>query len=232
MIAQLSDVGFSSEVIKYRWWIIISALSLGVLAVVFYIYWFLYYQLRTLRTDNKDLIEQRDSAFRLMKRYKAEAHEDIFKRLTELAVSNILESSWKEKGARVERFRVEQSAVGNEDLHTNGSLDRVTIFINLGNKDGVLIGMRFFVQDPTDFKTYGTIVVNDCHEKGSTCSIVETDHPAFWAEVMEALRSPADSPIIQASPNVIISTSPFKELSSENAIQLMDWLTKLERVEL
>lgn len=239
LVSVLSDVGFSSEVTKYRWWIISASAALGLVAVALYFYWFLYYQRRTLRAeierlkkDNQDLNDQKESAFRLMRRYKADAQEDIFKRLRELAVSSILQPKWKEKGARVERFRVEQLVVGNEDLHTSDPLDRVTVFINLGDTDGVMVGMRFFVQDPTDFKKYGTIVVNDCHENGSSCSIVEIDHPAFWAEMREALQSPNDKLMIQASQNVIVPSSPYKELNSENAKQLLDWLIKLEPIDL
>lgn len=239
IVSVVSDVGFSSEITKYRWWIVGTAAALGVLAVVLYLYWFLYHQVMllrlevsTLRSQNQDLTEQKESAFRLMERYKTEAQEDIFKRLRELAISSILQPKWKKKGARVERFRVEGSVLGNEDLHVQDSLDRVTIFINLGSRDGVLTGMRFFVQDPTDFKKYGTIVVNACHEGGSSCSIVETDHPAFWVEIREALRSPSDSPIIQATQNIIVPTSPYKELDPENATQLLDWLIKLESVDL
>jgi hypothetical protein len=236
-VSVLSDIGFSSEITEYRWWIASAAASAGVLGVLFYVYWYLQNQVRTLRvqlenlrTEKQDLNEQKESAFRLMKRYKTEAQEDIFKRLQELALSSILQSEWKNKEARVERFRVEKSLPGNKDLHMADSLDRVTIFINLGSTDSVTVGMRFFVQDPTDLKKYGTIVINECHENGSSCSILEIEHPAFWVEVMEALKSQEDSPIINASPNVLVPTSPYRELSLESATELLDWLIKLEPV--
>lgn len=237
VISVLSDVGFSIEITQYRWWIVLVAVCAGVLSILSYIYWYLWHQVKdlrlqliTLKSENRDLNEQRDSAFRLMKRYRSEAQESIFTRLRELALSGILAPTWKEKGAKVERFRVEQSVVA--ELHADDSLSRVTIFINLGDKDGVLIGMRFIVQDPVDFKKYGTIVVNKCHEGGSACSIVDVDHAGFWAPVIEALRSPADTPIIHALPNAIIPSSPYQLLTDESAVQLLDWLIKLEGVEL
>ena len=239
VVAVISDIGFAEEVKRYRWWIISTSLILGVLAEVFYLFWYVLYtnkklkaQAKDLQAQNKDLTDQNDSVFRLMTRYKAEAQEDIFKRLRELAVSSILAPDWKKKGACVERFRVEPSIVGNEDIHMNDSLQRVIIFINLTAADGVLIGMRFFVQDPTDFRKYGTIVVTECYEHGSSCSIVEIDDPAFWVDVSNTLQSPNNSTIIHASPNVIVPSSPYRELNIENATQLLDWLIQLEAVDL
>jgi len=240
IVAVASDIGFSVEVTKYRWWLILISLSLGVLAVALYLYWFLYYhfaaersEVKRLIKENTDLREQKESIFRLMKRYEAEAQESIFERLSALALSSLMESEWKKKGARVERCRVERAPQDDkDDLPNADSLYRVRVLINLGQHDGVIIGMRFFVQDPTDLKKYGTIVVDDCYEKGSTCSIVQIDHQGFWAEVIDALQSPNDSQIIQAAPNVLVSTSPFKELSEESATELLDWLQKLETVKL
>jgi hypothetical protein len=238
-VTKLSDLGFSGEVTNYRWWILLFAAGMGVLVVVGYLLFSLNHEVNSLgrevaglKKDKQDLMDQKESLFRLMEGYKADAQEDIFKRLRELALSSILQSKWKEKGARVERFRIEQLPPGNEDLHLNVSMDRVTTFINLGAADGVLIGMKFFVQDPTDLEKYGTIVIKDCHENGSTCSIIEVDRQGFWADVFEALRSPNDSPTIPASPNIIVPTSPYKELSLESAEELLNWLIKLEPVDL
>jgi hypothetical protein len=239
VVALVSDIGFSEEVKNYRWWIILASLALGVLADVIYVFWYCRYRLGVQRSEidrltreNQDLNEQKESVFRLMKRYEAEAKEDIFKRLQDLVISNLFQQEWKDKGARVERFRVEQSVAGNEDLHINDSPDRVTIFINLSMNDALSVGMRFLVQDPTDHKTYGTIVVNECHEEGSTCSIVETAHPAFWAEVTEAMKSPSASPIIIAKPNIIVPNNPYKALNEDNAEQLLQWLETLKPVQL
>jgi hypothetical protein len=238
-VAVFSDIGFAEEVKANRWRIISGSLLLGLVGVAAYVYWFLCYRVRTLQSeigklqrDNQDLNDQKESVFRLMKRYEAEAQESIFERLEALALSSIMHAEWKKKGARVERARVEKASKGDEDLQSLDSLYRVTVFINLGQQDSVFSGMRFFVQDPTDLRNYGTIVINECHAEGSSCSIVHMDHQGFWADVLEALQSPDESPIIQAPPNILVSTSPFKELSEESAAELIDWLLKLKRVKL
>jgi hypothetical protein len=161
VVSVVSDIGFSEEVKNYRWWIILASLALGVLADVIYVFWYLRYRLGVQRSEidrltreNEDLHEQKESVFRLMKRYEAEAQESIFQRLTALAVSSIRESEWKKKGAKVERSRVERAPENDKDLQSTDSLYRVRVLINLGNNDGVITGMRFFVQDPTDLKKY------------------------------------------------------------------------------
>jgi hypothetical protein len=238
VVSTLSDVGFSIEIANYRWKILLAAGITGVLAVALYLYWFLYYQQNTFRSEIRklhqeiqDLNAQKDSVLRLMERYRSEAQESIFKRLQDLALSGILAPVWKEKGAKVQHFRVERSD-GTAGLQATDSLNRVTVFINLSEKDSVMIGMRFFVQDPVDFKKYGTIVITECHEQGSTCSIVDTEHTGFWTPVIKALQSPTDAEIINAMPNVITPASPYQQLNDETAAELLDWLNKLENVEL
>ncbi len=238
VISVLSDAGFSKEITEYRWWIVLGAACAGVVSVLTYIYWYFWHQVSdlrsqvgALRSENRDLTEQKESALRLMERYRSEAQESIFKRLQDLALSGILAPVWKEKGAQVQRFRIER-VTDTEGLHTKDSLDRVTVFINLNDKDGVMIGMPFFVQDPVDFKKYGTIVVKECHEQGSTCSIVDTEHTGFWTPVIKALQSPNDAEIINAMPNIITPTSPYQQLADNSAVELLDWLNKLEDVEL
>ena len=235
----LSDIGFSTEVTKYRRWVLLTAAALGLLAVISYLYWFLYNQRNELRVENEtlgqanqDLNEQKESAFRLMEKYKAEAQEDILNRLKQLATFSIHQHAWKRKPAKVERFRLDGPATDDEAIGLGDSWDRVTIIINLGTRDNVMKGMRFLVQDPTDLRKYGTIVVRECHEKGSACSIIDIEHPAFWAAVDEAVRSTDHrSAIIEAASNIIVPNSPFRELDADNAKQLLEWLQKLESVE-
>jgi hypothetical protein len=242
VITVLSDIGFSDEVTTYRWWILLGAAVIGLLGVTVYDYISTYKERKDLRSEkekleqsNSDLNEQKESAFRLMEAYKAEAQEDIFNRLKHLAIFSIHQQDWKQRGAKIDRFRVEQRIPPETESQIGGdTLGRVTILINLGSKDNVMKGMKFIVQDPADLKKYGTIVVRECHENGSACSIIETHHPAFWSEVREALQSPDHDSgvIIAASSNVIVPNNPFRELSSENAKQLLDWLQRLEGIEL
>lgn len=242
VITVLSDIGFSDEVTRYRWWILLGATVVGLLGVTLYDYINVYRERNSLRNQkgeleqsNADLNEQKESVFRLMEAYKAEAQEDIFNRLKHLAIFSIHQQDWKQRGAKIDRFRVEQRMSQETGSDISGdTLSRVTILINLGSKDNVMKGMKFIVQDPADLKKYGTIIVRECHENGSACSIIETDHPAFWSEVKEALQSANHDSgvIIQASSNIIVPNNPFRELSSENAKQLLDWLQRLEAVEL
>ena len=41
-VSVLSDVGFSNEVTTYRWWIVLGAGILGLLTIIFYLYWYLW----------------------------------------------------------------------------------------------------------------------------------------------------------------------------------------------
>jgi|ERR1051325_768165 hypothetical protein len=237
VVSTLSDVGFSTEIANYRWKILLVAGGAGVLAVTLYLYWFLYYQqktsrfeIRVLKQQNQDLNAQNESVLRLMERYKAEAQEDIFNRLKQLALYSIHQQAWKAKGARVERFRVESR--GAEAVGNGNALERVTVLISLGSGDEVMRGMKFLVQDPTDLKEYGTIVIRECHPNGSVCSIFEIQHAAFWSKVTEAVSSGNTSEVIAAPPNVIVPNNPFKELTSDNAKQLLEWLQKLSPIDL
>jgi hypothetical protein len=238
-VALMSDVGFSDEIKSYRWWILLAVGIVGFVGVFGYHYFQLYRerktllsQLEKLSNDNDDLIQQKESLLRLMEAYKSEAQEDILNRLRQLAIFSIRQQEWKARGARVERFRIEESRINGDESEID-IVERITVLVSIGAKDDVSRGMRFIIQDPTDNQKYGTIVVRECYESGAACSVVEMTHPAFWGDIREALELKGGKVgIVSASANILVPQTPFKELTLESAKQLLDWLQKLEGVEL
>jgi len=231
-IATISDIGFADEIKQYRWIIIFVIVVFCIIMALIIEFSRIRQERATLETEttqlkleNTDLQKQRDSLLRLMEAYKLEAQEDIFNRLKQLAIFSIKREEWAIK-AKVERFRIEEfSKNGQEELPI---IDCTTVIINLGIQDDAMKGMQFIVQDPTDTTKYGIIRIVECFDSGSSCSIVEMNHPAFWSEIQK-LR---DEQIIEAPANIITPYTPFRELNSESAKQTLEWLRNLEEVEL
>lgn len=235
-VATLSDIGFSDEIKHYRW-IIIFAIVIFCIILALVIEFitirrektFLESEAQNLKVENEDLQKQKESLFRLMEAYRVEAQEDIFNRLKQLAVFSIKREQWKAK-AKVERFRIENLSKNSEEINI---IDRTTVIINLGKQDEAMKGMQFLVQDPTDNAKYGVIRIEECFDAGSSCSIIELNHPAFWSEVVKVNGSmETEERIIDAPTNIIVPYTPFKELNTESAKQIVEWIQNLEDVEL
>lgn len=239
-IALVSDIGFAEEITNYRIQILkITFTSVLVLILVSY-YIRIYHERNTFRTrvselEDKvcDLEQQKDSAFRLMERYKGEAQEDIFKKLKQLAIFSLRQQEWQSKGAKIDRLRVEESLVVNDlDIELIVA-ELTTVLINIGDQDNVLTGMRFIVQDPTDSRKYGVILVKETSDNGAACKIVEMNHPAFWYEVIQTIESKeGKAKIFTASANVIVPYSALKNMHPDSAKQLLEWLQTVEGTEL
>lgn len=237
IIALISDLGFSEEITENRWKIIVLVFIVcGLIAFIYD-----YRQIRSERKNLKnelqranlvilDIQQEKDSLFRLMEAHKAEAQEDIFNRLKHIAVFSIKRRQWLKKG-KVERFRVEK--LSNNKNERIQIIDHTTVIINLGVKDSAMKGMQFLIQDPTDNTKYGLIRIKECFDTGSSCSIIETNHPAFWSEIETINNSEGKTEkIIVAPTNIIVPYTPFKELNPESAKQILDWIQNLEDVEL
>lgn len=235
-IATVSDIGFSDEVKQYRWTIIFVVLALCI--VIAFTYEFinltqernlLKNKIDALGSEIEDLQQQKDSLFRLMEAYRLEAQEDIFNRLKQLAIFSIKREEWSKK-AKVERIRIEELSKDNQEEEIK-IVENTTVIINLGFQDDAMKGMQFIVQDPTDTKKYGIIRIEECFDNGSSCSIIEMNHRAFWSEV-EKISKDKKERIIEAPANIIAPHTPFKELNSESAKQTLEWIRNLEEVEL
>lgn len=239
IVALLSDIGFSDEVKSNRIWILKIAVSSALIIVFAYVCYRIYNLISGLKQRIQELegnlgnVEQeRDSALRLMERYRAEAQESIFNKLKQLAIFGIKQQEWKTKGAKVDRFRIEQiSTSDNSDIST--LIEHITVLINVGLQDDVLKGMRFIVQDPTDSQKYGVILVKETYDAGAACTIVETNHQAFWVDVIQnvQLRN-GGTRILTAHANVIVPSTYLKEINPESAKQLLEWVQTLEGTEL
>jgi hypothetical protein len=231
-IALFSDLGFSEEVKKYRWLIIFIVLLLGLFLAFANEYRLIRSERNSLKScvdkltlEKADLEQQKESLLRLMEAYKSEAQEDIFNRLKQLAVFSIKREEWSKK-AKVERFRIEElSGNGQQEINI---IDSTTVIINLGIQDDAMKGMQFIVQDPTDTKKYGVIRVKECFNSGSSCSIIEMNHPAFWSEIQKI----GEEKIIEAPANVITPYTPFRELNAASAKQTLEWIQNLEEIDL
>ena len=238
IVSIVSDIGFADVVTRFRVPILIAS---GIVALFSVGSWYLYHQrqeltkLRStvdeLKRKVDDLEQEKESAFRLMEKYRAQAQEDIINHLKRLAIFRIMQEKWREKGAKVERLRVEEiTAIEGIDPEF-AAKERITVIINLGAHDNIMKGMGFIIQDPTDSRKYGVIVVEEVHPRGATCRIVEISHRAFWGDAVQALKE-AKSCILDAPTNVIVPDSPLKEISLESAQQLLTWLQSIERTEL
>jgi hypothetical protein len=239
-ISLVSGIGYADEIKNHRRVIIEFTLAVAVIVIL------VSYYIRILKEKNilkqridglqskvTDLEQQRESAFRLMERYKEDAQEDIFNRLKQLAIFSIKQSEWQKKGAKIERFRLEESLIDNElDIELLIG-EHITVLINIGAQDDVHKGMRFIVQDPTDSQKYGVILVKETSDNGAACSIVEINHQAFWFEVIQAIESKnGKARILEASANVLVPYSPLKGMQPDSARQLLEWLQTVERTEL
>jgi len=239
-VSLVSDIGFAEEVRHYRALILEVALAIA-LVIIFISYHISLYRerntleqsIRELRSKVDELEQDKESAFRLMERYKEEAQEDILNRLKQLATFSLRQQEWQQKGAKIERFRLEPS-LNESNLHTEIIIaENVTVLINLGVQDNVAKGMRFIVQDPNDLQRYGVITVNECSENGSACKIIEMSHQAFWYEVVQAVESKeGKAKILTASANIIVPDSPLKDMPPDGAKRLLEWLQTIKGVEL
>ena len=235
-VSLISDLGFSDEVKEHRWTIIFTVLVISAIAAFINEFRVIRNERNSLKmkvaelSSNNDSLQQtEDSLLRLMESYKSDAQEDIFNRLKQLAVFSIKREQWKAK-AKVERFRIENLSKNSEEINI---IDRTTVIINLGNQDEAMKGMQFLVQDPTDNAKYGIIRIEECFDAGSSCSIIELNHPAFWSEVVKVNGSmETEERIIDAPTNIIVPYTPFKELNTESAKQIVEWIQNLEDVEL
>ncbi len=239
-VSLISDIGFAEEVRHYRTLILKVALIVALVFIFVSYHINLYRERNTLKRTIKGLqskvdeVEQdKESAFRLMERYKEEAQEDILNRLQQLATFSLRQQEWQQKGAKIERFRLEPS-LNQSNLHTELIIaENVTVLINLGAQDSVTKGMRFIVQDPNDLQRYGVIIINECSEKGSACKIIEMSHQAFWYEVVQAVESKeGKAKILTASANMIVPDSPLKDMPPDGAKRLLEWLQTIKGVEL
>ena len=238
IVALLSDIGFSDVVTGYRVPIVIAAAIVALLLVVVHYLDSKRQELIELRAavdklhgKVDDLEQQKDSAFRLMKHYRAQAQEDIINHLKRLAIFGIMQEKWRKKGAKVERIRIEEFSSVEDIDPAFADQERTTVIINLGECDSIMKDMTFIVQDPTDSRKYGVIVVNEVHPEGATCRIVEISDQAFWGDTLQAWQE-GKSCILEAPTNVIVSDSPLKEIPSDRAQQLLVWLQSIERAEL
>lgn len=240
LVALVSDIGFSEEIKQYRLLILEIALGAGVVFIL------ITYHIRIFQERNKfkdqvdelqrklvDLEQEKESAFRLMERYKGEAQEDIFNRLNQLVIFSLKQHEWQNKGARVERFRIEEFILDNKLDVELLIAERVTVIISIGTQDGVLKGMRFIVQDPTDLRRYGVIEVKETAPSGAVCAIVGMDHQAFWYEVLQTIEAKeGKAKILNALANTIVPHSALKNMNPDNARELFEWLQTIKGTEL
>ena len=238
IVSIVSDIGFADVVTRFRVPILGAS---GILALLSVGSRYLYQQrqeltkLRTtvdkLHREVNDLEQQKESAFRLMEQYRAQTQEDIINHLKRLAIFRIMQEKWRQKGAKVERLRIEETTAVEGIDPEFAAQERTTVIINLGEHDNIMKGMAFTVQDPTDSRKYGVIVVKEVHAQGASCSIVEISDRAFWGDALEAWKEGKPC-VVEAPTNVIVSHSPLKEISLDSAQQLLVWLQSIERTEL
>lgn len=234
-----SGIGFADVVVRFRVPILITS---GIASLLFAGGWSLYRKRQELiklrgtvdelQRKVNDLEQQKESAFRLMQAYRTQTQEGVINLLKRLAIFGIMQEKWRQKGAKVERLRVEEEIAAVEGVAPElAAQEQTTVMINLGKHDNVMKGMAFIVQDPTDSRKYGVIVVEGVHSQGATCRIVEISDRAFWGDALQALEE-GKSCVLEAPSNVIVPDSPLKEISLDSAQQLLVWLQSIERTEL
>ena len=245
IVTMISGAGFEKEIQNNRGlvWAVIGGIALMV--AFGWQYWQQYKELG----DSRGLIDQlqgkithlkeqrdrfaqeRDSVFELMKSYKAEVREDTINALQHLALFAIKREQWREKEAKVERLRVEESvAADDEGMHFEVE-GRIVVMINLGAEDGVMEHMKFSVHDPTDLHEYGVIAIRAVHPNGAQCRISEISDRAFWNDAEQAAQE-GRAYVSDAPANIILPVSALKEIPPESAQQLLSWLRSIRRIEL
>lgn len=245
LVTIISDAGFSEEIQNNRG--LVWAGSVGIALMVPF-GWSFRQQYKEL-TDSRSLVDQlqgeisdlkeqrdraaqeRDSGFALMKLYKAEIREDTISALQRLAFLAIKQEQWREKGAKVERLRVEETAAADDQGMYFGVEWPIVVIINLGAEDDVMEHMKFSVQDPTDLHEYGVIEIREVHPNGAQCRILEISDRAFWNDAELAVQE-GRAWVADAPANMILPVSALKGIPPESAQQLLTWLRSIRGIEL
>ena len=240
----ISDAGFSQEMHDYRGLVWAGTGGMALMVAFGWSYWQQYKEL----TDSRRLIHQlqgeisdlkgerdrfaqeRDSALELMKSYKAEVREDTITALQRLAFVAIKQEQWRDKGAKVERLRVEETAAADEEAMYLGVDGHIDVMINLGAEDDVMEHMKFSVHDPTDLHEYGVIEIREVHPNGAVCRILEISDRAFWNDAEQAVQE-GRARVSDAPANMITPVSELREIPPEGAQQLLIWLRGIRRLE-
>jgi hypothetical protein len=245
LASMISDTGFAQEVQERRTLVWTGAAGI---ALVIAVGW-LYYRNHRELTDSRNLIDQlrdeisdlenksdrlvqeRESAFRLMKSYRTQTQESVIDELQRLALFGIMQEQWRKTGAPIERLRVEETTPDSAASVYSVIEECIVVIVNLGKQDKVVEGMKFIVQDPTDSHEYGMIEVREVHPDGAICTLLEIADMAFWGDAVQAAQEGRPA-ILDTSVNVIVPASALKEIPQESAEQLLVWLQNIRRAEL
>lgn len=245
LASTISDAGFAREIQEHR--ALVWKFSFGI-ALVIALGWLIFkrekelmrsrqlvgklqQEISRLKEELSRSVKERDSAFELMKQYRAQTQEDVLNQLQQLALFGMLQEQWRKKGAKVERLRVEEATqieIKDQDLEIE---KQIAVIVNLGARDEVVAGMEFIVQDPADCHEYGIIRVQGVYPSGASCIILQMSDMAFWNDVVEAVEQKRPQ-VFDAPSNMIVPVSPLREIPSESAQELLTWLQNIRRAEL
>ncbi len=245
LVTVISAAGFSEEIQENRELLWAGTGGIALMVGFGWSYWQQYKELADSRslivqlqgeiTDLKEerdrFAQERDSVFELMKLYKAEVREDTISALQRLAFLAIKQEQWREKEAKVERLRVEETVAADDEGMYFEVEGRIVVMINLGREDDVMEHMKFSVHDPTDLHEYGVIEIREVHLNGAQCRILEISDRAFWNDAEQAAQQ-GRAHVSDAPANIIVPVPALKEIPPESAQQLLTWLRSIRRIEL
>lgn len=222
LITLASDTGFSDLVEKARTQIhfLLPALSLLIASVWQFLK--MDRQLVDLRAQNDDLRQSTSE----LHRQRDQVHMAVLDRIHRAALFGLMQSEWREKGARITQFRVAETDAGGEEQGDAGALSRLQALINIGMKDHVEEGMTFLVHDPTNSLTHGLILVDTVHAAGSTCKVVKLGERSFWAGAFQACED-RNSRMLDAPGNVIVPNSTWPGIGAEAAREIIAWVRRI-----
>ena len=115
------------------------------------------------------------------------------------------------------------------DYATKESLE---IVINLGRDLHITRGMHFVVRDPIVPVYYGIIAVQDSHDEGSVCSLVETLNDSFWSQAIE-VSAQGRNEIINVADNILSPYLPpvFETMTSQQAEELRLLILQISNIQ-
>lgn len=245
LVTVLSDTGFADQVVDNRLKVWAGAVVVASFAALVGDLMWYHSRLRqskaelqrlqasnsTIEAERDELKEQLDSALELIGAQRVHAQELLLDDLERAALLGVMADHWATKGAQVERFRVERGQDGQELSPSQRIGESVTVIINIGKNDRVTSGMQFVVEDPTDRRPYGVIVVDEAHDEGAHCRVVEILEDGFWIDALESLQQ--NRPCVKdLSANRIVPRSPLPTIDSANAQKLLDWVRNVREASL
>lgn len=235
LISLFGDLGFSGEIVTYRWQIWLGLIVLSIIMVLIYelvkdakMISGLSNQIELFIDELDEAKLREESLLRLMEKYKRSAYADVLEHLNRLLILAIKRDEWQANQAHVTKVRIKPYSAAENIDPDFARKERIEIIINIGQKAGVSAGMEFLIRDPQIPLDYGVISVSKVHADGAICTLVEELDASFWVQFHE-LTEKKTPKILEVPDNLIVPNLPtaFDSITPESAENLRTIITKI-----